>query len=209
TVHRGKVLQTMDSGGYTYIEFEESGQTFWAAAPEFVVAVGDDIEFRAALPMKNFTSKTLNRTFAFIYFINVVKVENHPVTSDKAVELPKGHTPIRKSRMEISVEPGSVEKAAGGLTIAECYAMKDALKGCTVKVRGRVVKFTAKIMGRNWIHIHDGTGQEGTDDLTVTTTKEAKPGDLILVSGKLAVDKDFGAGYFYSLIIEEAAVTVE
>ncbi|MFC2163968.1 DNA-binding protein [Acidobacteriota bacterium] len=207
--HKGKVLQTMNSGGYTYIEFDEEGKRYWAAAPEFQVAVGEAIEFESALPMTNFTSKTLNRTFESIYFINVVRVGDSPLAQGKSMELPEGHAPIRKSKIKIEVEPGSVEKAENGFTIAECYARKDTLNGRAVKVRGRVVKFTANIMKRNWIHIQDGTGQEGTNDLTVTTTQQVQPGDLIVISGKLAGDKDFGAGYRYSVIIEEAIVTIE
>ena len=207
--HKGVVLRTMDSGGYTYIEFEEDGNRFWAAAPEFQVEAGDVIAFERALPMKNFTSKTLNRTFELIYFINVVEVGGSRASEEKAMELPADHPPIRKSEKKITVEPGSIEKIEDGFTVAECYAMKETLAGKTVRVRGKVVKFTAKILGRNWVHIQDGSGQEGTDDLTVTTTQQAQPGDLIVISGQLAIDKNFGAGYVYSVIIEEAALTVE
>ena len=207
--HRGKVVQTMNSGGYTYIEFEEEGKTYWAAAPQFQVAVGDAVEFQSALPMKDFTSKTLNRTFELIYFINGVKVGDSDAAQGNAAGLPPGHAPVGSSKTNVTIEPGSIEKAEDGFTIEECYAMKDTLHGKAIKVRGRVVKFTAKIMGRNWIHIQDGTGQEGTNDLTVTTKQQAQPGDLVLVSGKLAKDKDFGSGYFYPVIIENAAVVIE
>jgi hypothetical protein len=87
--------------------------------------------------------------------------------------------------------------------------MKDTLNGKTVNVRGRVVKFTPRIMGKNWIHIRDGSGKEGSNDLTVTTKNTASVGDLVLVSGKIAYDINFGAGYVYKVIIREASVTVE
>ena len=82
-------------------------------------------------------------------------------------------------------------------------------KGKIVRVRGKVVKFIPRIMGRNWIHIQDGTGKQGSDDLNVTSTDTAKPGDVVLVSGKIAYNKDFGAGYLYPVIIEDASVIVE
>jgi len=208
-IHKGKVLTTMNSGGYTYIEFEEDGIKNWAAAPEFQVAVGDSVEFEGALPMKDFTSKTLERTFELIYFINVVRIGDASRSQEKALELPAGHAPVRQSETTITVEPGSIEKAPGGFTIAECFLEKNSLNGKEVKVRGRVVKFNANIMGMNWIHIQDGTGQEGTNDLTVTTEQKVQPGDLILVTGILAVDKDLGSGYFYSVIIEDASIVVE
>jgi len=218
--HKGKVITTMDSGGYTYIEFEENGVKLWAACPKTTVHVGDIIEFSRGLPMKDFQSKTLNRTFATILFVSQVKVEGATGTPGKSMALakshdpiasvPKGHVPIgKKTPAKITVEPGSIKKAEGGYTVSECYSLKDSLKGKTITLRGQVVKFTAQVLGKNWIHVQDGTGQEGTDDLTVTSTDTAKPGDMVLVSGKIAYDKDFGAGYVYPVIVEDAAVTIE
>ena len=218
--HRGKVITTMDSGEYTYIEFEEKGNKLWAACPKTTVQVDDMIEFSRGLPMKDFHSKTLNRTFASILFVSNVKVEGTTGSPGKSMALakshepingiPKGHVPIgKKVPAKITVEPGSIKKAEGGYTVSECYALKDSLKGKTITIRGKVVKFTSQIMGKNWLHIQDGTGKEGSDDLTVTSTGTAKPGDVVLVSGKIAYDKDFGAGYVYPVIIEEASITVE
>ena len=94
-------------------------------------------------------------------------------------------------------------------TVAEVYAEQNDLLGTVVKVRGKVVKFSAQIMGKNWVHIQDGTGSAGTNDLTVTTADSAKVGDIVLVSGKISLDKDFGSGYRYALILEDAKVLVE
>lgn len=210
--HKGKVIGTMDSGGYTYVEFEENGEKLWAATMQFKVSVGDIIEFSKAAPMKNFYSKTLNRTFALVLFVNHIKVQGSTPgsTPGKSIALPEGHVPIgKKSSPPITVEPGSVKKAQDGFTVAECYAGKDSLAGKTVRVRGRVVKFTPRIMETNWIHLQDGTGEKGSNDLTVTSKETVKVGDLVLVSGKIAYNRNFGAGYIYPVIIEDAAVTVE
>ena len=94
-------------------------------------------------------------------------------------------------------------------TVAELYAGKADLAGTVVSVRGKVVKFSVGIMGKNWAHVQDGSGSAGTNDLTVTTMGNAKVGDTVLVSGKLTLDKDFGGGYKYALIIEDGSVTVE
>jgi hypothetical protein len=109
-----------------------------------------------------------------------------------------------------TVDLSGIEKADGGKTIAEVFAEKDQLAGQPVVVRGRIVKTNPGIMGKNWLHVRDGTGAEGTNNLTVTTT-DVLPnvGDTVLVAGPLAVDKDFGMGYRYDLIIEDAEVTVE
>jgi hypothetical protein len=109
-----------------------------------------------------------------------------------------------------TVDLSGIEKADGGKTIAEVFAEKEQLAGQPVVLRGRIVKTNAGIMGKNWLHVRDGTGAEGTNDLTVTTT-DVLPnvGDTVLVAGPLSVDKDFGMGYRYDLIIEDAEVTVE
>jgi len=218
--HKGKVITTMDSGGYTYIEFEEKGKRFWVACPKTPVQVDDMIEFSRGLPMNDFHSKTLNRTFASILFVSYINVEGATESPGKSMALakshgpidsvPKGHVPIgKKIPSIITVEPGSIKKVEGGYTVTECYSMKESLKGKKVTLRGKVVKFASQIMGKNWIHIQDGTGKEGTDDLTVTSTEMASVGDVVLVSGKIAYNKDFGAGYLYPVIIEDASVTVE
>ena len=241
-VHKGKVTATMDAGGYTYVEFEENGKKVWAAGPVTKVAVGDMIELSGAMPMQDFTSKTLNKTFALIYFAGSIQKVNSAgkaglVVADGAGaagtagaatggQLPAGHVqiPIKdipSKTAPITIKAGSVVKADGGFTVAECYAQKKTLNGKSVKVRGRVVKFSAEIMGKNWLHIQDGTGNPvvadapagaaagSTNDLTVTTAQTAAVGDLVLITGTLAADKDFGSGYAYSVIVENAAIKVE
>ncbi len=96
-----------------------------------------------------------------------------------------------------------------GLTVAGIYAGSAKLDGQTVKMRGKVVKFNANILGKNWLHVQDGTGEAKQNDLLVTSAGSAKPGDTVVVEGKVAVNKDFGSGYKYDLLVEDAKVTVE
>jgi hypothetical protein len=109
-----------------------------------------------------------------------------------------------------TVDLSGIEKADGGKTIADVFAEKDQLAGQTVVFRGKVVKVNANIMGKNWLHVRDGSGEEGTNDLTVTTVDVLPEiGDTVLVTGPVALNKDFGMGYQYGIIIDEAQVTVE
>lgn len=105
----------------------------------------------------------------------------------------------------------AIAKPKGGYTIEEVYTKKDELKGKKVTVRGEVVKFNSNIMGKNWIHIQDGSGKEGTNDLTVTTAPDqgANVGDKVLVTGTVTANKDVGAGHKYLVILEEGTITVE
>ena len=94
-------------------------------------------------------------------------------------------------------------------TVAALYKDKASLAGQVVRVQGKVVKVNKGIMGRNWLHLQDGTGDAKSNDLTVTSNEVANVGDQVTVTGKVAVDKDFGAGYMYGLILEEASIAVK
>jgi len=100
----------------------------------------------------------------------------------------------------------AIPKAKGGYTVAELHAKKAELKGKKVAVRGKVVKVNAQIMGKNWLHLQDGTGKAGTNDITATSAGSANVGDVVLATCTLSVDKDFGAGYFYSIILEDCTL---
>ena len=92
--------------------------------------------------------------------------------------------------------------------VAEIVAKRTELKDKPVEVRGQVVKFTPGVMGKNWIHLRDGTGSaaDGTNDVTVTTKAEAKVGDVVLVKGVVRIDRDLGSGYAYKVLVEDATL---
>jgi len=118
--------------------------------------------------------------------------------------------PVPTSTPGADVDLTGIVRAEGGKTIAEIFAEKDALAGSPVVVRGKVVKVNADIMGKNWMHVRDGSGTEGTNDLTVTTSAELPDiGATVLVTGTLALDQDFGMGYEYPVLLQDAEVTVE
>jgi hypothetical protein len=125
--------------------------------------------------------------------------------------MPQGHPPIKSDAADgkPQVDVSGVKKAEGGKTVGEIYAQKDELTGKEVKLRGKVVKFSPQIMGKNWIHLQDGSGAEGSNDLTVTTSTDAQVGDTVLVSGLLVTNKDFGFGYKYDVMVEDAKIIVE
>ena len=203
----GTVVETMDTAGYTYIQVDTGEEKIWAAAPQFNVSVGDPVILPEGMPMKNHHSKTLDRDFDLVYFVDSVMVGGEESQQD---QMPEGHPTIETQSAEaVDVDLSGIEKAEGGQTVAEIFGNKSDLKGKQVTVRGKVVKFNPEIMGKNWIHLQDGTGEAGSKDLTVTTDAVAKVGDTVLVTGKVTADKDFGYGYKYDVILEDAKVTVE
>jgi len=214
----GTVVETMNSGGYTYIQFDTGTEKIWAAAPEVAVNVGDPVIVPDGMPMKDYTSKTLERTFDVLYFVDNIVVGG--ATAGAAGEgLPEGHPDPAAmqgaedhSRPEVAksdLDMSGLSKPEGGKTVGEIFAEKDKLAGQAVTIRAKVAKFSPEIMGTNWLHLQDGTGEAGTDDLTITSPVTANVGDTVLVKGVVTTNKDFGFGYKYDVIIEKAEVTIE
>lgn len=210
----GKVLETMDAGGYTYIHVDNGTEKIWAAAPQFEAKVGEQVTVPEGMPMKDYESKTLNRKFDVVYFVGAIGKGDQPPAQPAATagqpQLPEGAHPKldpAQAAKDAKVTFAGIKKA--DKTVGEIFAEQGSLGGKEVVVRGKVIKFSPQIMGKNWIHVQDGTGSTGTNDLTVTTADLAKVGDTVLVSGKITLKKDFGMGYKYDLIIEDGKVKVE
>ena len=127
-----------------------------------------------------------------------------------APAMPADH-PAAKPIAEVDL--AGIAKAEGGKTVAEVFVEKDQLSGQKVTVRGKVVKTNSGIMGKDWVHVRDGSGADGSNDLTVTSNAGAaalpQVGDLVLVTGTVALNRDFGMGYQYPLIVEDAEVKAE
>ena len=208
----GAVTETMNAAGYTYVQVDDGQKKVWAAAPEFSVAVGDNVIVPDGMPMNNYHSKSLDRDFEVVYFVDSILNPNAPAAPAAEGGLPEGHPNTQvAAAATAAVDLTGISKATGGKTVAEVNMGKAELSGQEVALRGKVVKYNAQIMGKNWLHIQDGSGDatDGSNDITVTTTTEAKVGETVLLAGKVSLDKDFGYGYKYALIIEDAKVTVE
>lgn len=204
---QGRVTETMDSGGYTYVALDVDGKQVWAAGPQTKVAVGDTVWIPSGMEMKPFHSDTLDRTFDSILFVNAIRVGGAPsASSPHGGAAPHGGSPTAADAKVSGVEP-----LEGGKTVEEIVKNRADLAGKTVAVRGKVVKYNGGILGKNWLHIQDGSGAaaDGTNDLAVTTDAQVSVGDVVVVRGPVSVDKDFGAGYAYEVIVENAEVTKE
>lgn len=137
---------------------------------------------------------------------DAAKTPDAPAATAPA-QMPPDH-PAAQPAVEVDLT--GIAKVEGGKTVAEVFAEKDALAGQAVTVRGKVVKVNANIMNTNWLHVRDGSGAEGTNDLTVNTSGSVPSvGDTVVVTGTVALNKDFGMGYSYDVIVEDAEVMVE
>jgi len=233
---RGKVTEKIDAAQYSYLKLQTAQGELWTAVPKTDKEVGAEVTVANAVWMQNFKSNTMNRTWDRIAFGTLD--EGAPVAAAstaggapppessapqgmfaEAAASPHGQigSPHGGAAQHPTPAPAAdvgkikVAKAAGksGRTVAEIWSKRASLKGQKVAVRGKVVKATNGVMGKNWLHVRDGTGEGQTSDLTVASDDTAAVGDTVLVTGVVNTDKDLGAGYHYDVIVEDAQIKAE
>ena len=239
----GTVLETMNAGGYTYLQLDSQKGKIWVAIPEAKVTKGEKVSSAPGMVMQDFKSKTLNRSFDRIVFspgLGAVMSAKPEALADKAAPIRQGSSFAEALKAEEGHGMGmggdraggdmvmgnnasagsagaavpavevNVNKASGenSYSIGDIFTKADELNGKKVRVRGKVMKNSRMIMGKNWVHLQDGTGDatKQQHDLVVTTQDDPKDGDIITVEGIVAANKDFGAGYVYKVIVEDAKV---
>ena len=211
----GQVLEVLDVTSYTYLRLKTDSGEEWAAVSKAPVQKGAKVTLLGPALMRNFRSESLNKTFDRIYFGALMTAGGESTAAGaQAAGAPTlgGATVPHPGGMAPAADVGEIKvaKAQGdrGRTVAEVYAQSAELAGKDVAVRGKVVKFSANIMGSNWVHIRDGSGAvaDNNNDLTVTTPDIVAVGDEVLVRGTVARNKEFGSGYSYAVIVEQATV---
>jgi len=193
------VKEVIQTSSYTYLKLDEDGDNYWGAIPlNEKIKEGNTYYFDSYMEMFDFPSKELGKTFERIYFIQEVRTE--PFAAKSQPNEQKGNP--KAGNQEIS----PMEAVDGGITLSELFSDKSNYKDKIVKVRGTVVKFTAGVMQKNWVHIQDGTRAGNQFDLTITTIDECKLGDIVTFEGKVSLNRDFGYGYSYDVLLEDAKI---
>lgn len=202
----GKVIETMNAGGYTYMLLEMGGEKKWVAVPPCEVKVGEEVKVMPGMEMGRFTSKALNRTFDNIIFSGGLIPVGEKAKAEEAKKAAHASIP---QPAKVDLSNIKVEKAAGenAYTVAELYGKAADLDKKPVVLKGVVVKVSKGIMGKNWLHLRDGSGDAETNDIVVTSQDLAETGETVTVKGTLYKDKDFGAGYFFKVIVEEGVIS--
>lgn len=211
SLRTGVVKETMTTAGYTYVQIDTGSGLTWAAGPAVGVEVGQRVEMPMGQAMANFHSASLDRDFDEVYFVDFIRPEgSSPAPAAAASGDPHAGMALGGSPGGAAPAVADVTPLEGGQTVAGVFALAG---GSDAAVRGVLVKINRGILGFDWLHLQDGTGSaaDKTHDLVVTAPMgvQANVGDLVVVRGKVATDKDFGAGYTYALLVEEATVTAE
>jgi len=200
-VVKGKVLEIKDVESYTYLRLKTKDGETWAAINKMPVKQGSEVTIENAMVTHDFKSRTLNKTFPTIVFGTLAGTQG----TGYGMPTARSSTAPAADTTDIHVAKA---KGANAYTVAEININHEKLKGKTVLLRGKVVKYNPEIMGRNWIHLQDGSGSDAanTNDVLVTSKFQVKLGDVVTVRGIVRTDKDFGAGYYYKVLIEDATL---
>lgn len=198
--HKVVVEEKLDTDKYSYLRVKENGEEFWIAVLKQEAKIGGTYYFRGGLMKKNFQSKEYNRVFETLYLVSDFRAEGAEEASGMSAA--QAHANVEGGS---TVEPPkNLAPAAGAIKIADLVANLAKYDGKTVKVTGKVMKVNPMIMGRNWLHLQDGSGKNL--DLTVTTVEQVQLGATVTLEGTLVLNKDFGAGYKYDYIVEAAVL---
>jgi hypothetical protein len=200
---KGTVLEVKDVESYSYLRLKTQDGETWAAVARAPLKKGAQVTIENATVMTNFESKSLKRTFPTIVFGNLAGAGGAAAMSD---EMARAHGGAAKGAAEVGDVKVPKATGADARTVAEVVTKSAELKDKPVTIRGKVVKFNAGIMGKNWVHLRDGSGNsgDGSNDLLVTTMDNTQVGAVVVAKGMVRTDKDFGGGYAYKVLVEEA-----
>ena len=199
-IHTVVVNEVLPTSKYVYLNVSEGEREFWVAVIKQDIVVGETYIFKGGLLKTNFESKEYNRLFEEIYLVTSL-VHQHgsegPSSNGALVEEKEGND----KPVDYEIEKVEVE---GSMKIADLVADPKKYEGQTVQLSGVCVKVNARIMKRNWIHLKDGSMDDY--DMIVTSDLFVPEGTTVTMRGVVALNKDFGAGYKYELIVEEGVI---
>ena len=204
------VKEVHQAGVYTYLLVDQNRKDIWIAVPAMEARAGETYFFEGGLEMTDFESKELGRTFESVLFVEEISKtplegQSNVMGADMMEGMMEDGT-VHAGRVDVDKKNIQMEHAEGEITIAALFANKQEFDGQTIRVRGEVTKFNSAIMDRNWVHLQDGTEYEGHFDLTATTSLDFEVGSTVVLEGTVSIDKDFGYGYVYEILLENAVV---
>ena len=194
--HQIKVIEKIPAGGYVYIKVLEKEKEYWMAIPGRPVEIGATYYYdEGAMEMGKYESKSLNRTFENIVFAQGIREAKNAVKKTEKRIVNKGKSNVV-----------NVDKAPNGIRIATLFENLKEYQNKQVIIKGQVIKVNNGILGVNFIHLQDGTKGNGEFDITVTSNHKFKVGEVVTIKGTVVLNKDFGSGYTYDVLIEKAVI---
>ncbi|MDH4089218.1 MAG: hypothetical protein OEV24_02055 [Cyclobacteriaceae bacterium] len=191
-LHTVTVEEVLPTSRYVYLRVKEGKEAFWIATNKQEVSVGEIYFYRGGLMKTNFESKEHKRVFDRLYLVSAIVKADHGNQSTPIESKSSGTRPAK----EVDVK--------GSVKIADLVANPAKYAGKTIQISGQCVKINPNIMGRNWVHLQDGSKDDY--DLVITCAVQIPVGHTVTLTGKVVLNKDFGAGYQYDILLEEGAI---
>lgn len=199
-LHGVVIQEVLPTERYVYLRVTEGEEEFWLATRKMEVVKGGTYYYRDGLLKTNFESKEYNRVFEKVYLVSNLVPEKHGGDSGTPIPV-ESHGPAEGAGV---LSSGGDINRAGSVKIADIVKNPQAYEGKKVQVSGVCVKINPNIMGRNWIHLQDGSQDDY--DFVVTSNSYVAEGAVVSLEAVVGIDRDFGAGYRYSLILENGKV---
>lgn len=202
-LHQVVVQDILPTQKYVYLKVTEAGKDFWIATGKQEINKGGTYFYKGGLLKTRFESKEYNRMFDTIYLVTNIVPANHGNGSsvDNLSEL--NTTPSETTPTE-TPKNNNITPQEGSITIAEIVDNPQKYEGKTVQITGKCTKINPQIMNRNWIHLKDGSKDDY--DLVVTSTQFVAEGKVVTMKATVSLNRDFGAGYTYELILENGTI---
>lgn len=201
-VHKVVVQEILPTSKYVYLKVTEGVEQFWIATRKQDVQLGGRYFYRDGLLKTNFESKEYNRVFERIYLVSKLVPEQHG--GNNLPSAPKNYVEKQPGSATPASSSASSGSSAGSISIADLLRDPSQYEGKEVQISGTCTKINPNIMNRNWIHVKDGTRDDF--DLVITTTAHVHEGEAVKMRARVTLNKDFGAGYRYDLILEDGVV---
>ncbi len=203
--HSVVVTEVLPTSKYVYLKVREGQEEFWIATGKMEVKKGETYFYNDGLLKTDFRSEEHNRVFEKIYLVSklISKGDHTNLTKSES----RSNSVADRSVTQKENIPTHTEKEIqhmGAITIAELVKDTEKYEGHSVEVSGTCVKVNSNIMGRNWIHLQDGTQDDF--DLVVTSNARITEGSTITIRAVVALNRDFGSGYSYDLILENGTL---
>lgn len=203
-LHTVVVNEKLPASKYIYLKVTEAGEQFWIATRNQQITIGGTYFYRSGLLKTDFESKEYNRFFEKIYLVSNLVAEDHRNTSGSInSEISKKENSFNQKEI-IPTHTEKITPHKGSITIAELVADPNEYNGKTIQLTGKCVKINPNIMNRNWIHLQDGSKNDY--DLVITSNTFVPEGKIITIRALVSLNRDFGAGYRYDLILENGTI---
>ena len=201
-MHMVVVMEVLKTTKYVYLKVKENEEQFWIAARKQDVNIGETYFYKGGLLKTNFESKEHNKVFDKIYLVTSLVQSNHGSNTSNGSLSAQGS--VENINEASSTKEEIKSNQSGSIKISELVKNYKEYEGKTVQISGKCVKINPNIMGINWIHIKDGSKDDY--DLVITSNTFVQEGSLITMKATVTLDKDFGAGYKYDLILENGTI---